>query len=299
MKWITYISHKLNRAVVLLIPPVFFWAYRKLIGKKPKVASAFFEGVYQSFDDLTAQSGVSPRYYWPGFFERDLEDQKLRMATWISAPPFQGNYRTNFLSSVLALSPGEKVRVLDIGGGLNNVYEYLKFSLNKQVHVTVVDQLPTVENGIRLYGDDPSIQFVAKFPETKNAFDVVYLGSSIQYFPDFRKLMRDIARLGPELIVIADSSFGISQTFACKQVNMPGVVIPYLVINKEEFEAVAREYGYECVCRSMNRDAGQHFDTYEYPYNLTRSWNFVLKKIDDLAPELGSFDPNGPKVENI
>ncbi len=299
MKWITYILHKLNRAVVLLIPPVFFWAYRKLIGKKPKVANVFFEGLYQSFDDLTAQTGVSPHYYWPGFFERDFEDQKIRMATRVSASAFQGNYRTNFLSSVLSLSPGEKIRVLDVGGGLNNVYEYLNFSLNKQIHVTVVDQPSTVENGIRLYGDDPAIQFVAKFPETKNAFDVVYMGSSIQYFPDFRKLIHEIAMLNPALIVIADSSFGISQTFVCKQVNMPGVVIPYLVINQEEFEAVAREYGYECVCRSINGDAVQHFDTYEYPYNLTKSWNFVFKKMDDSAPELSSFNSKGLKVESI
>ena len=257
----------------------------------------FFEGIYQSFDDLRAKTGVSPHYYWPGFLERDFEDQKIRMAAWRSATPFNGNFRTNFLSTVLALYPKEKIRVLDIGGGLNNVYEFLKFSLNKKIHVTVIDQAPTVENGIRLYGDDPEIEFVANFPDTNDAFDVVYLGSSIQYFPDFRKLIHEITQLNPAMIVVADSSFGIAETFVCKQVNMPGVVIPYLVINKDEFEAVARAYGYERVCRSMNQDTFHHFDTYVYPYNLTRSWNFVFKKLDETASKLSGFKAPTLKVK--
>lgn len=282
MKWIGLSLHKLKAAVLLLTPPFFFWVYRKLIGKTSGSEKVFFEGVYQSFNDLLSDTKGSPSYYWPGIFERDFEAQKIRMA---AGSPFIGNYRTNFLSTVLALFAGEKVRVLDVGGGLNNVYEYLKYSLDKKVQVTVFDQLPIVESGIRLYEDDFGIQFVANFPEAKNIFDVVYLGSSIQYFPDFRRIIKHITRLKPELIVITDSSFGVSETFACKQVNMPGGVIPYLVINKEEFELLVNNYGYECVCRSVNGDAIQNFKTYKYPYNLAQSWNFVFKRINDCASE--------------
>ncbi len=285
--------------MALLIPPVFFWCYRKLLGKKHGGAKIFFEGAFQSFADLRAQIEGSPQYYWPEAIEQELEAQRKRMSAWESKFPPLGNYRTNFLPALLALFARDKIRVLDIGGGLNNVYEYLKFSLNKEVRVTVVEQLPAVENGNLLYENNPAVEFVGSLPETKGDFDVVYLGSSIQYFPDFRELMSGIAWLSPELIVIADSSFGVSETFACKQVNMPGVVIPYLVINKDEFVAVAREHGYECICRSMNGDVVHHFDTYEYPYNLTKSWNFVFKKIDDSAPKLRGFNISYPKVEAI
>ncbi len=273
---------------MLFAPPVFGVCYRKFFGKRSDDPNAFFKGIYKNFYQLREELESPQQYYWPRAIQQEFEAQKSRMRAWSSISPPMGNYRTNFLPTSLALFPGKKIRVLDIGGGLNNVYEYLKFSLNKEIYVTVFEQFPAVENGIKLYGDNPKIKFVAILPETNNAFDVVYLGSSIQYFPDFRRLMNDISKLNPTLIVIADSSFGISETFACKQVNMSGVVIPYLVINKDEFENVVGEYGYECVCRSMNRDATHHFDGYEYPYNLTKSWNFVFRRSDVINTKLNA-----------
>lgn len=288
-----------KKILMFLVPPILLWGCRKLFGIKAGISNIFFEGIYPDFDELKNQLDKTPQYYWPGAIQQEVEAQLNRMAAWASACPPQGNYRTNFLSALLTLYPEGRIHVLDIGGGLNNVYEYLKFSLKKDIHVTVVDQLPAVENGILLYKDDSALEFLATWPERGDVFDIAYLGSSIQYFPDYRKLMKDIAHLAPKLIVVADSSFGMANSFACRQVNMPGAVIPYWVINRDEFEATVQSLGYERIHRSMNGDALQHFDNYEYPYNSTRSWNFVFRKIEDSFPKSGASEISAVNAENI
>jgi putative methyltransferase (TIGR04325 family) len=285
------------------VPPIFIWGYDKLVNKNvqpaekdfaenvqpaekdfaenARRAGKVFIGKYENFDDLRAQLKSETNYYWPGAIEQEFNAQERRIIEWSSLRPPSGNFRTNFLSAALTLFSEEKIRVLDIGGGLNNVFEYLKFSLKKKcIHVTVFDQLPAVQNGKKLYGHMEDIEFVDSLPEGRDCFDVIYFGSSFQYFPDYRELFAKIANLNPRLIVIADSSFGVSSTFACAQVNMPGTIIPYMMINKTEFESVACNLGYELIHQSINDN--DYFGSYEYPQNLSRSWNFIFSKIKQL-----------------
>lgn len=282
---------KLIRFFELLTPPIFMWGCRKLFEKNVQGTEKTFVGKYESFDELRAQFKSETNYYWPDAIEQELNAQKKLMIEWNSEYPPSGNFRRNFLPTLLTLFSEEEVRVLDIGGGLNNVYEYMKFSLKKKrIHVTVFDQLLAVQNGKKLYGHVPDLAFVEGFPENRDYFDVVYFGSSIQYFSDCHDLFIKIANLNPRLIVIADSSFGVAKTFACAQVNMPETTIPYMVINKDELEEVARNSGYELIYQSTNAKDINNFDSYEYPLNLSRSWNFIFQKLSNSTLHIGSVE---------
>jgi putative methyltransferase (TIGR04325 family) len=284
---------KLIRVLELLTPPIFMWGYRKLFKKNVQGTEKTFVGKYENFDELRAHLKSEANYYWPDAIEQELNTQKKLIIEWNSEYPPSGNFRRNFLPTLLTLFPEEEVRVLDIGGGLNNVYEYMKFSLKKKkVHVTVFDQLPAVQNGKKLYEHVPNLAFVEDFPENRDYFDVVYFGSSIQYFSDYHELFINIASLNPKLIVIADSSFGIARTFASAQVNMPETIIPFMVINKVELEEVARNSGYELIHQSINSEHN-YFDSFEYPQNLSRSWNFIFQKLSN-STSIGSAEhPRG------
>jgi putative methyltransferase (TIGR04325 family) len=274
---------KLIKILELFVPPILILGYRKLIKKNAQPDEKFFIGKYDNFDELRAHLANETNYYWTGAIEQEFYAQQQRIIEWKSECPPSGNFRTNFLPTALALFPEESIRVLDIGGGLDNVFEYLKFSLRKKkIRVTVFDQLPAVQNGKKLYGHIQDMAFVESLPEENDRFDVIYFGSSFQYFPDYRKLFAKIANLNPKLIVIADSSFGISRTFACAQVNMPGAIIPYMVINKSELEEAACNLGYELIHQSINDNSGHYFHSYEYPMNLSRSWNFIFQKSNNL-----------------
>lgn len=288
---------KLIRILELLTPPIFIWGYGKLVKKNAQHAEKTFVGKYDNFDELRAQLKNETNYYWPEAIEQEFNAQKKRIIEWNSEYPPSGNFRTNFLSTALALFPEEQIKVLDIGGGLNNVFEYMKFSLKKKrIYVTVIDQLPAVQNGKKLYGHITDLAFVENWPEGRDCFDVIYFGSSIQYFPDYRELFIKIANLNPKLIVIADSSFGVSKTFACAQVNMPGTVIPYMVINKAELEEVALNFSYELICQSTNANGVTNFDSYEYPLNLSRSWNFIFQKSSNSTPHKDSVKQNYGRI---
>lgn len=262
-----------------LMPTVLKLCYHKFFGVKKDNHKVFFKGIYQNFEELKQGLGSLNQYYWPMAVEQEFAQQKERMSGKLSNSPVQGNYRTNFLPTLLSMFPREKIRVLDIGGGLNNSYEYLKYSIKKEIHVTVFDQSPTVKNGMKLYFENSEIKFTDRLPMAGEYFDVVYFGSSLQYFSDFRSLMHEISKLNPVLIVVTDSSFGVVKSFACKQINMPDVEIPYMVINRDEFELVSEECGYKCIHQSINLDAIQNFENYQQPYNLTKSFNFVLQKV--------------------
>ena len=143
--------------------------------------------------------------------------------------------------------------------------------------MTVVDQKPSIQSVKKLYIHNQNIEFVENFSETKGSFDVVYFGSSIQYFADYQEIFNKVTLLNPKLIVITDSSFNTTKTFACAQINM-GNTIPYMVISKNELEEVAHNLGYELIHQSINAETGAIFDPNEYPLHKCRSWNFIFQK---------------------
>ena len=114
---------KLRRILDLLLPPVFIWGYGKLVNKNAqndekvfvkdeKQHEKIFVGKYDNFDELRAQLNNETNYYWSGAIEQELNAQKQRIIEWSSEYPPSGNFRTNFLSTALALYPEEKIRVL-------------------------------------------------------------------------------------------------------------------------------------------------------------------------------------------
>jgi putative methyltransferase (TIGR04325 family) len=263
-----------------LIPPIVFWALGRVVKENGRVSGETFIGKFDNVDDLKSQLNRDTHYYWPGALEQEFNEQKQRIIEWGSGFPPSGTFRTNFLPAVLTLFPGEEITVLDIGGGLNNTFEYLKFSLTgKKIRVTVIDQSPLIQKARKLYNEKADLSFEDRMPVEKNRFNVVYFGSSIQYFPDYREVIRSVMSLNPQLVVIADSTFGIAKTFVCAQVNMPDTTIPYTVINKKEIEELVLNYGYGLVHQSTNDNRSYNFNAYEYPLNLGRSWNLVFKRI--------------------
>lgn len=262
-----------------LVPPIVLGAYKRLVSNNVNYAGKVFTGKFSSVEELRTNLKSETNYYWPQAVDEEFNAQKRRISEWRSECPPAGNFRSNFLPAALSLFPGEEIRVLDIGGGLNNCFEYLRFSLGKKIAVTVFDQSPSVKSGEALYRGTSGVLFTEVLPDEKDCFDVVYFGSSIQYFPDHQELLDGIVRLNPQLIVIADSMFGISETFVCAQVNMSGAVIPYTVINKKQLEGFGRVHGYELIHQSINYDGSDYFSSYEYPANLSRSWNLVFRRI--------------------
>jgi putative methyltransferase (TIGR04325 family) len=246
---------------------------------KPPQAGDVFVGKFSTFEELRTNLRTNINYYWPGATEQECDAQQKRMSAWRSEFPPPSNFRTNFLPSALSLYPGSELRVLDIGGGLNNSFEYLTFSLKANISVTVYDQVPSVRNGRALYGANANLEFTETLPNRPECFDVVYFGSSIQYLAEYQTVLAKVIELCPQFIVIADSALAVSETFVCAQVNMTGVKIPYRVISKSELERFIEGHGFKLIHQSINGDCDEAFRSYEYPLNKSRSWNLIFRSI--------------------
>ncbi len=116
------------------------------------------------------------------------------------------NERESFLSHALTLFPSKEINVLDVGGGLRPCYFTLNYSLTQKIKCHVIEFENIVKGAKEIYGNIQDLTYSSNYPENKT-FDVVYFGSSIQYFDDLSGLFEKIKNYQPRLIVFSYSSF--------------------------------------------------------------------------------------------
>ena len=114
--------------------------------------------------------------------------------------------RESFLCHALTLFPSKEIKILDIGGGLSPCYFTLDYSLTQKIKCHVIEFENIVKGAKEIYGDIQDLTYSSNYPENKT-FDVVYFGSSIQYFDDLNGLFEKIKNYQPKLIVISYTSF--------------------------------------------------------------------------------------------
>ncbi len=116
------------------------------------------------------------------------------------------NERESFLCHALTLFPSKEINVLDIGGGFRPCYFTLDYTLTQKIKCHVIEWENIVKGAKEIYGNIQDLTYSSNYPENKT-FDIVYFGSSIQYFDDLSGLFEKIKNYLPKLIVISYSSF--------------------------------------------------------------------------------------------
>lgn len=264
------------------IPPVIWNFVRGMaIGDPPK--SLTYTGTFASFSEVLANCADATNYHSEQSELGEFEGARSKLLKLESGQvPEKGpsNPRLNFLPTALSLFPQASLNILDVGGGLGTTFIDLKFCLpTKTIEVTVVELSSIVESGRKLFQEYPGIEFVSAIPKGKERrFDVVYFGSSLQYFENYLSVLADSASLAPEFIIIADTTMGPAPAFVCAQVNMGGRVIPKMVFNKLELIEALENGKYHLVHQSVNYWPAHTFDNYEPPARLTSHWNLVFER---------------------
>ena len=106
----------------------------------------------------------------------------------------------------MTLFPKKEINILDIGGGLKPCYFTLKNSLPHKIKCHVIEFENIVQGAKKIYRNIPDLTYSFEFP-TKMNFDVIYFGSSIQYFDDLNFLFEKIKNYNASLIVFSYTSF--------------------------------------------------------------------------------------------
>lgn len=106
--------------------------------------------------------------------------------------------------------------------------------------------------------------------------DIVYYGSSLQYFDDNSKILTEAIQYKPRYVIVSDAPMGVQETFACAQVNMPGIVIPRWVFNQNEIIRLFDYGGYELIHESANYYPFHNFYSYREPYQSIMHKNLIF-----------------------
>ena len=233
----------------LLIPPVFFLLFKKF---KNKYFGYLFWGYYKSPEDILRIS-KNDEYLTPAQHRESLKN-------FLNKGDKDINFNIRNLILPLFLSDKENLNfdILDIGGGFSSCYKYIKFSTQKKINVTVLERVEIVDSIVKFYNKNNDILYLTKLPSEPKKYDILFYGSSFQYFLYFDDIVNNILLTEPIYIIIAESAFTNNQeNIFSFQVNMYPSMIPYKINSLEKLRKKFENLGYSLIFKTK-RKIGNH-----------------------------------------
>lgn len=144
----------------------------------------------------------------------------------------------------------DRVRVLDVGGGLGTAWLAARAALGdefRRVDFRILEVENICAEGRRVFDGRPDAPvFVSAMPE--DGTDVVHAGSVLQYIGDWRAFVAAITRLAPQVILISDLFAGGQPAFVSLQ-NYYGSKIPHWFLNMGDVRDAFAAHGYGLISR--------------------------------------------------
>ena len=272
----------LKRLVKLLLPPLLLNIIK---GNREQNT---FEGVYGDFSeipDLTAYDSDSS--ITDGFDEVLVKLNKHQSVQFISSANDRSQI-TNLLPLLFASVNHRKKSVLDYGGGLGSTYIDCLNSVNMDgVEYHIFDLPETMEMGRKLFPDTAStsdkksynIDFVGNISQVET-FDIIYMGSVLQYLPDYSTVLLSLIKKKPQYFLITDNFMGDHATFATAQVNMTRRRMAYWIFELKEIVTLFEKNNYRLQYKSTNYQPFHNFNNFTVEYRINDSYNLLFEKLD-------------------
>ena len=152
---------------------------------------------------------------------------------------------------------GGRVRILDFGGSMGTDYIHLSSSLSipctVEYHVVEGKKICDVAGDI--FDDDPRIHFSSSLPLEPEQFDVVLVGSTLQYVEDYRGLLGRLCAYGAEYVLLSNLPAGdIATTYATGQRNLNGSVVAAWFFRVAEVVDAMAQNGYSLVFKAASEE---------------------------------------------
>jgi len=263
------------------IPPIFLYFLRRIKGQKKIDVNITYEGIFHTFSEVRVAYSDANTYHTIESSNKVIAEarESLKMLK-NNLPPNDGMalIRHNILPIFASALGQDRLNILDIGGGYGTVYLNCRYSCpNLEIKSTVIELPSSILEFEKIYQEGEVDFFTTISSVIHKKFDVIYFGSSLQYFEDFNQVLDQAASLKSKYIVITDTPMGHFKTFVCAQVNMKGNVIPRLVFSLEELTEKLSKQGYKLIHRSVNYYPFHNFDNYSHPISGARHMNIIFE----------------------
>ena len=166
--------------------------------------------------------------------------------------------RESFLSIFISSYEKNIISILDIGGGFNNVYDFITNSSTKKIDVTVLETQMIVDLMKPETKDIQNLNYIEDINNTQKNFDIIYFGTSFQYFISLEEFLSKIFKLKAKYIVIADTIFLEKRSsLITLQINTFPSIIPQKFNNIDEVINLFKNNNYNLIYKSK-RKPGKH-----------------------------------------
>ncbi|MFL2902072.1 MAG: hypothetical protein ACJZ36_03875 [Candidatus Pelagibacter sp.] len=166
--------------------------------------------------------------------------------------------RESFLSIFISSYDKDIISILDIGGGFNNVYDFITNSSSKKIDVTVLETKMIVDLMKPETKDIQNLDYIEDINNTQKNFDIIYFGTSFQYFISLEEFLSKIFKLKAKYIVIADTIFLEKRnSLVTLQINTFPSIIPQKFNNIDEVINLFKNSNYNLIYKSK-RKPGKH-----------------------------------------
>jgi len=245
-----------------------------------------WEGVYKSFRDVPVKGTAFNGKRWI--------QQSLKKIILLREDTRKGNsvpmvtqYHESLLPLVAAFVYNEcgQVRILDVGGCIGFTYYQVLHGLPRTegFEFHIVDTKPVCEAGREFFKDEQKIFFHLSLPnKTRLVFDIVHMGSSLQYIEKWEEMLLNLCRFQPRYFLFTDLPAGDIPTFATVQ-NYYDSTIPAWFFNIGEIIDTLAKLGYRLIFRSsyIANILGQKvdalpMDNFEKQYRVKHSCNLLF-----------------------
>lgn len=230
-----------------------------------------YSGAYKSFEEV-AEVG-------DGYEDDEWAITSAQYSRWAIAKNESG-FIPAAVSNETALLPllisvSQATRILDFGGATGFSYIAAKYGAIRGIDQYVIVDHPNVcAIGRELFKDDSRVKFVERVPQEQ--FDVVLIGSALQYVNDYKKLLRTLTDIKPRWFLFTKLPAGENVTFVSAQVNLPGKRLASWLFNVRELVSVMESLNYKLIFRGAN-DGSVNQEKHEPKYRLGQFCNLLFE----------------------
>jgi putative methyltransferase (TIGR04325 family) len=230
-----------------------------------------YSGVYARFEDVAEDGAGYKDDVWPATAAQYSRSAVARNES--SFIPGAVSNETALLPLLVSVSGAS--RVLDFGGATGFGYIAAKYGSLRSIDRYVVVEHPKVcAQGRQLFKGDAKVEFVDHIPEEQ--FDLVLIGSALQYVADYQALLKRLADSKPRWILMTKLPAGDNVTFVTAQINLPGKIFANWLFNAQELVSVMASLDYRLVFRSAN-DGQVNQGRVEAKYRLPQFCNLLFE----------------------
>tara|TARA_Y100000996_G_scaffold361967_1_gene305085 strand:- start:362 stop:1087 length:726 start_codon:yes stop_codon:yes gene_type:complete len=155
-------------------------------------------------------------------------------------------YVASILPSLLNI---KKISILDMGGGPNPIYSYIKKSTNVSTKCYVLDTPKLVKilkhKVPKQFRSD--VRYITHLSEIKlKKLDIVYFNSSMQYLENYQGLIKKISRFKPSYILIGYTPMHSSnKNYYSVQYGVPGSEHPIIFFSLKKLKKLMNNLKYK------------------------------------------------------